>query len=152
MLARAGTGRPRWRGGMRVLKGFKQFILRGNVVELAIAVVIGVAFNAVIQALVRDILTPLIAAIAGKPNFATLHFKLHGSVFLYGDVINYLIDFLAVAAAIYFLVVVPLNAMNARRRRGEEEPAEVPEDIQLLTEIRDLLARDALSGTGSGLS
>jgi len=134
-----------------VLKGFKQFILRGNVVELAIAVVLGVAFNAVIQALVKDIITPLIAAIAGKPNFATLHFKLHGSIFYYGDVINAVISFLAVAAAIYFLVVVPLNAINARRQRGQQAPDEVPEDIQLLTEIRDLLARNAMSGSGSSL-
>ena len=134
---------------MRVLKGFKQFILRGNVVELAIAVVIGIAFNSVVQALVRDIITPLIAAIFGKPNFANLKFTVHHSTFLYGDVINYLISFIAVAAAIYFLVVVPLNALNARRQRGEEDPEEIPIEVQLLTEIRDLLARDSLAGSGT---
>lgn len=126
-----------------MLKGFKQFILRGNVIDLAIAVVIGLAFNAVIQALVRDIVTPLIAAIAGKPNFATLHFTVHHSVFLYGDLINYLITFLSVAAAIYFLVVAPVNALKARRARGTEAAEETPEDVALLTEIRDLLARNS---------
>ena len=122
-----------------MIKGFRDFILRGNVVDLAIAVVIGVAFNAVIQAFVRDIITPLIAAIFGKPNFSSLSFRIHHSLFTYGDLINYLITFITVAAAVYFVLVVPMNAMKARRQRGE--PAAVPEDIALLTEIRDLLAR-----------
>ncbi len=123
-----------------MLKGFKEFILKGNVVDLAIAVVVGLAFNAVVQALVRDIITPLIAAIAGKPNFASLSFRLHHSVFTYGDLINYLITFLSVAAAVYFLVVAPLNALRARRQRAGGEPEVVPDDIALLQEIRDLLA------------
>jgi large conductance mechanosensitive channel len=123
-----------------MIKGFRDFILRGNVVDLAIAVVIGVAFNAVIQAFVRDIVTPLIAAIFGKPNFSTLSFRIHHSLFTYGDLINYLITFLTVAAAVYFVLVVPVNALKARRQRGEPDAA-VPEDIALLTEIRDLLAR-----------
>jgi large conductance mechanosensitive channel len=127
-----------------VIKGFRDFILRGNVVDLAIAVVIGVAFNAVIQAFVRDIITPLIAAIFGKPNFSSLSFRIHHSLFTYGDLINYLITFLTVAAAVYFVLVVPLNAIKARRERGgTAEP--VPEDIALLTEIRDLLARGQAS-------
>jgi large conductance mechanosensitive channel len=126
-----------------MLKGFKQFILRGNVVDLAIAVVIGLAFNAVIQALVRDIVTPLIAAIFGKPNFETLTFTIHHSQFLYGDLINYLIAFVSVAAAIYFLVIAPMNEVARRRRAGAEEEATVSEEIELLTEIRDLLARSA---------
>lgn len=130
-----------------MLKGFRTFILRGNVVDLAIAVVIGLAFNAVIQALVRDIITPLIAAIFGKPNFATLTFTIHHSQFSYGDVINYVIGFLAVAAALYFLVVAPMNALKARRARGNEEPEEVSEEIALLTEIRDLLALNSEGGT-----
>ena len=95
-------------------------------VDLAIAVVIGLAFNAVIQALVRDIITPLIAAIAGKPNFSALTFTIHHSRFTYGDLINYLIGFLAVAAAVYFLVVAPMNALQQRRRRGNEEPERSP--------------------------
>lgn len=135
-----------------MLKGFRQFILRGNVIDLAIAVVIGVAFNAVVQALVRDIITPLIAAIIGKPNFASLKFRVHHSVFLYGDVINYLITFIAVAAVVYFAMVAPMNALNARRQAGEAAPAEESEEVQLLTEIRDLLARSAPAGDGTTVS
>jgi large conductance mechanosensitive channel len=126
-----------------VLKGFKQFILRGNVVDLAIAVVIGTAFEAVVTALVKDILTPLIAAIFGKSNFANLSFTIHKSHFLYGDVINQIITFLSVAAAIYFVVVLPLNKLAERRKRGEQpapEDTPIPSDeAVLLTEIRDLL-------------
>jgi large conductance mechanosensitive channel len=98
-----------------MIKGFRTFILRGNVVDLAIAVVLGVAFTAVIAALVKDIFTPLIAAIVGKPDFSTLTFTVNNSRFLYGDVINAIIAFLAVAAVIYFAVVVPMNQLAARR-------------------------------------
>lgn len=122
-----------------MLKGFRDFVLRGNVVDLAIAVVIGVAFNAVVQAFVRDIVTPLIGAIFGKPNFDTLSFRVHHSLFTYGDLINYLITFIVVAVAVYLVLVAPMNAVKARRQRGE--PEALPEDIALLTEIRDLLAR-----------
>ena len=97
-------------------KGFRSFILRGNVVDLAIAVVIGVAFTAVIAAVVKDLLTPLIAAIAGKPDFSALTFTINGSRFLYGDVINAVIAFLAVAAVVYFVVVVPMNRLAERRK------------------------------------
>ena len=126
-----------------MLKGFKTFIMRGNVVDLAIAVVIGAAFGAVISSFVADILTPLIAAIFGKPNFADLSFTVHHSVFLYGALINALITFIAIAAAVYFFLVAPLNRMAARRAAGTEAvPAdEVAPDIALLTEIRDLLAQ-----------
>jgi len=126
-----------------VFKGFKTFIVRGNVVDLAIAVVIGAAFGAVISSFVADILTPLIAAIFGKPNFADLSFTVHHSVFLYGALINALITFVAIAAAVYFFLVAPLNRMAARRAAGTEAvPAdEVAPDIALLTEIRDLLAQ-----------
>ena len=128
------------------MKGFKEFILRGNVVDLAIAVVVGTAFVAVVNAFVRDILTPLIAAIAGKPNFATLTFTIHHSTFHYGDLVNYLITFLSVAAVLYFIVVLPLNKWNERRARGQIPEEELPppsDDVVLLTEIRDLLARQA---------
>jgi large conductance mechanosensitive channel len=128
------------------MKGFKEFVLRGNVVDLAIAVVVGTAFVAVVNAFVRDILTPLIAAIAGKPNFANLTFTIHHSTFHYGDLINYLITFLSVATVVYFLVVLPLNKLNERRARGQIPEEELPpptDDIVLLTEIRDLLARQA---------
>jgi large conductance mechanosensitive channel len=107
-----------------MLREFKQFIMRGNVVDLAIAVVIGTAFAAVVAAFVADIITPLIAAIFGKPDFSNLSFTLNKSTFLYGDFINALITFLSVAAAIFFFVVKPLNVLEARRARGE--PTESP--------------------------
>lgn len=132
------------------MKGFKEFIMRGNVVDLAIAVVLGTAFTAVVTALVRDIITPLIAAIFGKQNFSTLTFSLNKSTFLYGDVINYIITFLSVAAVLYFLVVLPLNKLAERRARGQIPADELPPptpDIELLTEIRDLLARQSGSNT-----
>jgi large conductance mechanosensitive channel len=100
-----------------MIKGFRNFILRGNVVDLAIAVVIGVAFTAVISALVKDIFTPLIAAIVGKPDFSALTFTINDSSFLYGDVLNAMIAFLAVAAVIYFVVVVPMNRLAERRTK-----------------------------------
>ena len=102
-----------------MLKGFKEFILRGNVVDLAVAVVIGAAFGAVVAALVKDLLTPLIAAIFGKPDFSGLYAELNGSRFLYGDFINAVISFLLISFAVYFFVVVPMNALAAYRKRGE---------------------------------
>ena len=102
-----------------MIKGFKEFILRGNVVDLAIAVVIGVAFGAVITAFVADLITPLIAAIGGKPDFSGLYFTANGSKFLYGAFINAVISFVIIAAAIYFVVVVPLNKLAERKARGE---------------------------------
>jgi large conductance mechanosensitive channel len=103
-----------------MLKGFRDFIVRGNVIDLAIAVVIGLAFNAVVTALVKDILTPLIAATFGKPDFASLTFTINSSQFAYGDVLNAIISFVAVAAAIYFIVVAPMNRLAARRAKPVE--------------------------------
>ncbi len=103
-----------------MLKGFKEFILRGNVVDLAVAVVIGVAFGAVVAAFVADVITPLIAAIFGKPDFGSLMFTINHSTFKYGSFINAVIAFVLVAAAVYFAVVVPMNAMAARRAKGED--------------------------------
>ena len=127
-----------------MLKGFKEFIMRGNVVDLAIAVVIGAAFGAVVTAFVADIITPIIAAIAGKPNFADLTFTIHHSKFFYGAFINAVISFLSIAAAIYFFVVVPLNKLAERRAAkvaaGAPDPEPKPEEILLLEQIRDLLA------------
>ena len=123
-----------------MLKGFREFIMRGNVVDLAIAVVVGTAFTALVKAFVADILTPIIAAIAGQPNFSTLTFTINHSQFLYGDLIDALITFVSVAAAVYYFVVVPLNKLAQRRARGQAPVDEVPPDIALLTEIRDLLA------------
>lgn len=105
-----------------MLKGFRQFVLRGNVIDLAVAVVIGGAFGAVVTALVKDLLTPLIAAIGGQPDFSVLAFTVNGSKFLIGDFVNAVVSFLMVAAAIYFFIVAPMNAIMARSRRGEAPP------------------------------
>jgi large conductance mechanosensitive channel len=104
-----------------MFKGFAAFLARGNVIDLAVAVVVGGAFGAVVTALVRDFLTPLIAAIFGKPNFAALHFTIHNSVFPYGDFINALISFVTIAAAIYYIVVLPTQKLM-EMRRGPVEP------------------------------
>ncbi len=104
------------------MKGFKQFILRGNVLDLAVAVVMGVAFAAVVAALVKDLITPLIAAIVGKPDFSAIQFEVNKSRFLIGDFINALVSFLLTAAAVYFFVVLPVNTLMARMRRGQAPP------------------------------
>ena len=104
------------------MKGFRTFILRGNVVDLAVGVVMGVAFGTVVTALVKDFLTPLIAAIVGKPDFSALGFEINGTKFPIGDFINALISFLLVAAAVYFFVVLPVNTLMARLKRGEVPP------------------------------
>ncbi|HEY7269875.1 MAG TPA: large conductance mechanosensitive channel protein MscL [Dehalococcoidia bacterium] len=102
---------------MKLANEFKQFLLRGNVVDLAVAVVIGAAFGAVISALVKDLMTPLIAAIFGKPDFSALEFTINGSTFLYGDFINAVVAFVTVAAAMFFVVVKPMNMLISRSRR-----------------------------------
>lgn len=107
-----------------MIRDFKTFVLRGNVVDLAVGVVMGVAFGAVVTALVKDLVTPLIAAIFGKPDFSGLLFTLNGSKFLYGDFINALVAFVLVALAIFFLIVQPVNALVARSRR---EPSAEPD-------------------------
>jgi large conductance mechanosensitive channel len=104
------------------MKGFRTFVLRGNVVDLAIGVVMGAAFGTVVTALVKDFLTPLIAAIAGKPDFSALGFEINGTKFPIGDFINALISFLLIAAAVYFFVVLPVNTLMARVKRGEAPP------------------------------
>jgi large conductance mechanosensitive channel len=104
------------------LKGFKQFLMRGNVVDLAVAVVIGAAFGAVVTALVKDLITPLVAALVGQPDFAAIVFTVNKSKFMIGDFINAAISFLLVAAAIYFFVILPMNTVMERLRRGEAPP------------------------------
>src|SRR5689334_13067237 len=104
------------------MKGFKQFVLRGNVLDLAVAVVMGAAFGAVITALVKDLITPIIAALVGKPDFSNIQFEVNGSKFLIGDFINALVSFLLIAAAVYFFVVLPVNTLLARIKRGEAPP------------------------------
>jgi large conductance mechanosensitive channel len=129
-----------------VLKGFKEFLMRGNVVDLAVAFVIGVAFTAVVTALVQDIINPLIAALFGKPSFDSLTFTIHHAVFKYGSFLTAVINFLLIAAAVYFFVVLPikrLTELRARRRAAGEtaEEASVPSDeLITLREIRDLLS------------
>jgi large conductance mechanosensitive channel len=105
-----------------MFSGFKQFILRGNVIDMAVGVVIGAAFATVVTAFTRDLLTPLIAALFGKPDFSAITFTVHGSVFPLGDFLNALIAFLLVAVAVYFFVVTPINALVARSRK--EPPAD----------------------------
>jgi large conductance mechanosensitive channel len=107
---------------MTMLKGFRQFLLRGNVIDLAVAVVIGGAFGAVVAALVKDLLTPLIAAVAGKPDFSAIALEVNGSKILVGDFINAVLSFVLIGLAVYVFVVVPLNAFIARMRRGEAPP------------------------------
>jgi large conductance mechanosensitive channel len=108
-----------------MLKDFRQFILRGNLVDLAVAVVIGAAFGAVVSAMVADLITPLIAAIAGKPDFGGLAFTIHGSTFHYGHFLNALLSFLIIAAVVFFLVIKPVNALMRRYRT--EPPVDPPE-------------------------
>jgi large conductance mechanosensitive channel len=105
-----------------MVKGFRQFLLRGNVIDLAVAVVIGGAFGAVVTALVKDLITPLIAAIVGKPDFSAIVLTVNGSALLVGDFVNAVIAFVLVAAAIYFFVVVPVNSLVARMNRGDAPP------------------------------
>lgn len=107
---------------MNMLREFKQFLLRGNVVDLAVGVVVGAAFGTVVNALVKDILTPFIAAIAHVPDFSGLVFTVNGSKFMYGDFLNALISFLLIASTIFFFVIKPMNVIIARSRR--EPPAD----------------------------
>lgn len=124
-----------------MLKGFKEFIMRGNVVDLAVAVVIGAAFGKIVTALVDGLINPLIAAIFGKPNLAGVWaFEINGAQFSIGLILDAAMNFLFVAAAVYFFIVMPLNKLAERRKRGQEpEPDPLTTEQELLTEIRDLL-------------
>ncbi|MBV8431613.1 MAG: large conductance mechanosensitive channel protein MscL [Solirubrobacterales bacterium] len=118
-----------------MLKDFRTFLLRGNVVDLAVAVVVGAAFGALITAFVRDLITPIIALIFGKPNFSSLSFTINSSHFLYGDFINYLIAFLTIAAAIFFLVVQPVNALMRRHKVKPDVESETRPCTECLSDI-----------------
>jgi large conductance mechanosensitive channel len=120
---------------MTLLKDVRTFLLRGNVVDLAVAVVVGTAFTAVVQALVRDLLTPIIALIFGKRDFSSLSFTINKSHFLYGDFINFLITFVTVSAAVFFFVVVPVNALMARRKTEPPLDETVRDCPECLSEI-----------------
>ncbi len=130
------------RGTAKVFQGFKDFISRGNAIELAVGVVIGAAFGAVVSSIVDGLISPLISAIVGQKDISEVwSFDVNGATFSFGLILNALILFLFTAAAVYFLIVLPLNALAARRKQGiEDEPAAPAEDILLLQEIRDLLA------------
>jgi large conductance mechanosensitive channel len=127
-----------------MLRQLRDFLLRGNVVDLAVAVVLGAAFGAVVTSAVQDLITPLIAAIGGKPDFGGLSFRLNGAEFRYGAFLNALLSFLLIGTVVFFGIVKPVNLLMERRRAGlEPEPKAVPEDVALLAEIRDLLKQRA---------
>ena len=133
-----------------MLKEFRDFVLRGNVVDLAVAVVIGAAFGALVTAFVAAFVTPLIALIGGKPDFSALIFSISDTDFTYGDFLNALISFLVIAAVVFFFIVKPVNTLMTRLKRGEEpEPEAVPADVVLLAEIRDLLRDGGQPSTGT---
>lgn len=131
-----------------MLRGFKDFLLRGNVIDLAVAVVIGAAFTGIVNALVKDLITPMIGALGGQPDFSRLSFTIHRSRFLYGDFINNVINFVIAAAAIYFFVVLPIKRMSTLRQQagpGNQAAAQttVPtEELITLRQIRDALLAD----------
>jgi large conductance mechanosensitive channel len=125
-----------------MLKEFKDFVNRGNLVEVAVGLVLALAFKAVVDAFIAGLIMPLVAAVFGQPSFDGLTFTINGAEFFYGTVITQIVTFLAIAAALFFFVVRPLNAWHARRAAGEEPaPVAPPEDVALLREIRDLLRR-----------
>ncbi|MGH8775054.1 MAG: large conductance mechanosensitive channel protein MscL [Jiangellaceae bacterium] len=124
-----------------MLKGFREFILRGNVIDLAVAFVIGAAFTVVVNALVDHFITPLIAAIFGQPNLDSVwNFTINNADFSIGTILTAVLNFLLVAAAVYFVLIAPMNKFREMRAEGIEEEPEAPaEDVLLLQEIRDLL-------------
>ena len=126
-----------------MLKGFKEFISRGNVVELAVGVIIGAAFKNIVDALVDGIINPLIAAVIGKPDFSDAFIlTLNGTDVKFGVLITAVINFLLMAFAIYFCIVMPMNPLNARRKKAKDDaPKEISDEVKLLTEIRDALAK-----------
>jgi large conductance mechanosensitive channel len=118
-----------------MFREFRQFLLRGNLIDLAVAVVIGTAFTAVVNAFVKDIITPVIAAIFGKPDFAALTFTINGSKFFYGDFINVALTFVIVAAVVFFLVIKPVNALLARLKTGPDVESETRVCPECLSQI-----------------
>jgi large conductance mechanosensitive channel len=124
-----------------MLKGFKEFVMRGNAVDLAVAVVIGAAFGRIVSAIVDNLINPLVAAVFGKPDISgVLTFTVNGAKFSIGAILQAALNFLFIAIAVYLLIVLPLNKLAERRHRGlEPEPDPLTTDQQLLTEIRDSL-------------
>ena len=133
------------------MKGFKQFLLRGNVLDLAVAVVMGAAFGAVVTALVKDLLTPVIAAVVGKPDFSNIVFEVNGSKFLIGDFINSVVSFVLIGAAVYFFVVLPVNTLMARIKRGEAPPDPTTKNCpECLSQVPIAARRCAFCTSGIG--
>jgi large conductance mechanosensitive channel len=118
-----------------MFKGFREFVLRGNVVDMAVGIVIGAAFGGIVTAFVKDLLTPVIAAVVGKPDFSAIVYEINGSKFLVGDFLNALISFLLIAAAVYYFVVLPVNALMARINRGETPVPDKKPCPECLSEI-----------------
>jgi large conductance mechanosensitive channel len=117
-----------------MFKGFRDFILRGNVIDLAVAVIIGAAFNAIVGSLVKDILGPLIAAVAGKPDFSALAIDIHGGHIAYGNFLNALIAFLMVASVVYFFIVLPINKISERAKALKPPPPPAPPTTKVCPE------------------
>ncbi len=130
-----------------LLKEFRSFLLRGNVVDLAVAVVVGTAFTALVTALVADLLTPIIAAVFGKHDFSDLTFTINGSVFKYGSLLNALITFVSVSAAVFFFVVVPVNALMRARKTEPDVNSETHPCTECLSEIPKPARRCAFCGS-----
>jgi large conductance mechanosensitive channel len=122
-----------------IIKEFRDFILRGNVIELAVAVIIATAFTPVVTSLVEGIFTPFLAAIVGEPNFNSVGFDVGDSRVLIGLFLTAVVNFVLIAAAVFFFIVKPMNIIKERQKRGAEAPPEPSDEIKLLTEIRDLL-------------
>lgn len=124
-----------------MLKGFKDFLMRGNVVELAVAVVMGAAFSAIVNALVADVIMPLITAVFGRQDYSNLIWTVHRSQIKYGLMLNAVISFLLVGTGVYFCIVLPINKISERRRRLRTipGPAAEPTELELLAQIRDAL-------------
>jgi large conductance mechanosensitive channel len=126
-----------------LVKDFRTFLVRGNLVDMAVGIVIGIAFVALVNALVKDLITPIIAAIAGKQDFSALSFAINGSRFLYGDFVNAVIAFVSIAAAVFFFVVKPVNALMARRRTEPPVDETVRPCPECLSEIPRAASRCA---------
>ena len=126
-----------------MLQGFKEFITRGNVIELAVGVIIGTAFKDIVDSLVNNVINPLIGMLFGKPDFSNmLIFAFNGSELKFGVLLTAVINFLLIAFAVYFFIVVPMNALAKRTKKAQDAaPKEVSDEVKLLTEIRDALAR-----------
>jgi large conductance mechanosensitive channel len=122
-------------------KEFKAFLLRGNVVDLAVAVVIGASFTAVVNSMVKDIITPLISLLGGQRDYSNLTFTIHNSIFAYGSFINAVISFVIVSAVIFFFVVKPINHLTRLANKGQVKEEDKKPEIQLLEEIRDALVK-----------